>query len=473
MKPFDLSLYLVTDSSINRNLTNLVTEAVKGGVTMVQLREKDKTDTEIINLGRELLNILSPLRIPLIINDSPEIAKAVGANGVHLGARDGDPKRARELLGSDAIIGLSVESLENFDLLDLSSVDYLAASPVFHTPTKSDIAKPLTLAGLRKLRALTQLPIVAIGGIHLGNVKEVLGAGADGIAVVSAICHSNYLYESARALKKEMTPRVLTIAGSDSGGGAGIQADLKTMEALGCYGMSAITALTSQNTQAVKTIFSVSPAFIAEQIEMVFDDIGVDSVKIGMLFSAEIITAVANTLSKYKIKNIVVDPVMVAKSGDKLLQESAIKALKEQLLPLATIVTPNLPEAQVLTSLLQLQSKEEIEKCAEELLRYSASVVIKGGHSDNSHSVTDFYLDRTGERHWISNERIHTKNTHGTGCTFSAAIASHLAKGMEPFQAVCSAREYLQQAIGSGATRLIGKGSGPVDHAWKSRRDHR
>ncbi len=483
MKNLDLSLYLVTDSSLNPrfNLIELVSEAVQGGVTIVQLREKNKQSHEIVELGRALLKILKEKKIPLIVNDNPVIAKEIGASGVHLGANDTSPNYARQVLGKDAIIGLSIERLENFLNLDLSCVDYLAASPVFHTTTKGDIADPLGIEGLKQLRTKTSLPLVGIGGIHLHNASSVIAAGADGLAVVSAICNSDNprrsakefseMIRGARRVKAANTRvnRVLTIAGSDSGGGAGIQADLKTFEALQCYGMSAITALTAQNTKTVKSISAVAPSFVVEQIESVIEDIGVDAVKIGMLFSAEMITAVARTLERYKIKNIVLDPVMIAKSGDKLLQDSAVTALKECLLPLSSLVTPNLPEAMVLTGVDGIRDEKETEKASHELLKNCHAVILKGGHSSDPNTVKDFYEESSGKSHWITNPRVATSHTHGTGCTFSAAIAAYLASGYETFDAVLKAREYLQGAILSGATRKIGMGSGPVDHAWRTR----
>ncbi len=260
--------------------------------------------------------------------------------------------------------------------------------------------------------------------------------------------------------------RLLTIAGSDSGGGAGIQADLKTFSALGCYGMSVITALTAQNTLGVTAIHSVPTAFIARQIDAVVTDIGVDAVKIGMLATSEIIETVAERLGFYKLQPIVLDPVMTAKSGDRLLEESAIVALRNALLPLATVITPNLPEASILLG-RPIQTADEMKQAAKDLQALGAKhVLIKGGHLETAHS-RDCLLTADGATHWLDAPRIMTKNTHGTGCTLSSAIAAYLAKGFDIAEAVKFAKAYLTGALEHGATYTLGKGHGPVHHFYK------
>ncbi len=272
--------------------------------------------------------------------------------------------------------------------------------------------------------------------------------------------------------------RLLTIAGSDSGGGAGIQADLKTFSALGCFGMSVITALTAQNTHSVTGIHPVPPEFIRLQIDTVMEDIGVDAVKVGMLHSAEVIRTVANSLQSYPIPYIVVDPVMVAKGGAKLLQDEAVEALRTYLLPLATVITPNLPEARVLLGLDTNPSNREKDSdlaVLEHLGRQLASlgpkaVLVKGGHLQGSESSDVLYLAVEDRFVHFPSRRIPTQNTHGTGCTLSSAIAAYLAHGLPLEQAVGSAKEYLTQALIKGATYRLGNGHGPVHHFhafWK------
>ena len=258
--------------------------------------------------------------------------------------------------------------------------------------------------------------------------------------------------------------RVLTIAGSDSGGGAGIQADLKTFSALGCYGMSVITALTAQNTRGVTAIHAVPREFTISQMEAVFVDLGADAVKIGMLFSAELIETVAKQLKRFHAENIVVDPVMVAQSGDKLLRDDAIEAIKEHLMPLATVLTPNLPEASVLLN-RRIQTLEEMEQAGRDLAQYgSRSILLKGGHLEEKDSSDLLYMRAEDRSILLKGERIETNNNHGTGCTLSSAIASYLAKGQNLEEAVRHAKAYITEAIRAGADYRIGHGHGPVHH---------
>ncbi|CAM3608718.1 bifunctional hydroxymethylpyrimidine kinase/phosphomethylpyrimidine kinase [Parendozoicomonas haliclonae] len=263
------------------------------------------------------------------------------------------------------------------------------------------------------------------------------------------------------------TPIALTIAGSDSGGGAGIQADLKTFSALGAYGCSVITALTAQNTQGVQGIFDVTPEFIRAQMDSVFSDISVKAVKVGMLSQASVIHAVVEGL-KNQTELLVVDPVMVATSGDKLLQDDAIAALKESLIPMATVITPNLPEATVLLNQPVPQSMEEMEAMIEPLLALgSRSVLLKGGHLCNSEHGGEESVDlfHDGKAlHRLTSPRYHTENTHGTGCTLSSAITALLARGFELHAAVDYAKRYIANAIAHADELKIGHGHGPVHH---------
>ncbi len=261
--------------------------------------------------------------------------------------------------------------------------------------------------------------------------------------------------------------RVLTIAGSDSGGGAGIQADLKTISANGCYGMSVITALTAQNTLGVSGIHPVPVDFVRLQMEAVLSDIGTDAVKIGMLFSPELIQCVADQLRRFELKNIVLDPVMVATSGDKLLQDEAIEALKKYLIPLADIITPNLPEAEVLLG-RKIRTIEMLEQAAVDLADLGCSnILIKGGHREGEESDDLLYLGADKKSVLLHGFRINTNNTHGTGCTLSAAIAAYLAHGKSVEEAVRQAKEYITGAIIKGADYVTGKGHGPVHHFYK------
>lgn len=253
----------------------------------------------------------------------------------------------------------------------------------------------------------------------------------------------------------------LSIAGSDSCGGAGIQADIKTMTMNGVYAMSAITALTAQNTTGVTAISESSPEFLKQQIDAVFGDIYPDAVKIGMVSSAELIEVIAERLEHYGARNIVVDPVMVATSGSKLIKTEAVAVLMKRLLPLAVVVTPNIPEAEILSG-ISIRNKEEMAAAAKKIGdSYGCAVLCKGGHSV---SDADDFLYENGEFRWFEGKRIDNPNTHGTGCTLSSAIASNLAKGFELIEAVKLAKDYISGAL--AAMLDLGKGSGPIDHAF-------
>jgi hydroxymethylpyrimidine/phosphomethylpyrimidine kinase len=260
-------------------------------------------------------------------------------------------------------------------------------------------------------------------------------------------------------------PRVLSIAGSDSGGGAGIQADLKTFSALGCFGMTAITALTAQNTQGVRSIHAVPLQILADQIDAVVEDIGVDAVKIGMLHSADTVRTVAAALQRHGLRRVVLDPVMIATSGAKLIDDQAIEVLVRELFPLAAVVTPNLDEAALLVG-RPLASEADMEAAARELLQRGAqAVLVKGGHLAGE-TVSDLLLARGGQPIWLRAPRIASSNTHGTGCTLSSAIASQLALGADLAEAVIHARDFVRGALEAGAHVRTGAGSGPLNHGY-------
>jgi hydroxymethylpyrimidine/phosphomethylpyrimidine kinase len=265
-------------------------------------------------------------------------------------------------------------------------------------------------------------------------------------------------------------PRLLTIAGSDSGGGAGIQADLKTFAAHGAYGMSVIAALTAQNTREVRAVHEVPPEMVAAQIDAVLEDIGADAIKIGMLSSAAIVRAVADRL-RFHLKGraipVVLDPVMVAKSGDRLLRADAVEALRSDLLPLATLVTPNVPELEALTG-LAAGTEEERLAAARSLAARGPAVLAKGGHAAGE-EVVDLLLDREGRVHRFAHPRLHTPSTHGTGCTLSSAIAARLGAGEEMPRAVAGAIDYLAGALAAAYPLGNRDGHGPVNHLFELR----
>ncbi len=261
-------------------------------------------------------------------------------------------------------------------------------------------------------------------------------------------------------------PRVLTIAGSDSGGGAGVQADLKTFQELGCFGTSALTALTAQNTTGVHAVHELPPAFVRAQIDAVLGDIGADAVKIGMLSSAPIVEAVAESLRSFGIERLVVDPVCISKHGDALLRADAIGALKSEILPLAEVVTPNLGEVRALTG-VEVRGVSDLRAAAEAVHALGSRwVLVKGGHLPDDEDAADLLFD--GEREIrLSSRRLETRDTHGTGCTLSAAIAAFRASGKTVEESVRAAKDYVTGAIANGLR--LGRGIGPVDHGWARR----
>ncbi len=263
-----------------------------------------------------------------------------------------------------------------------------------------------------------------------------------------------------------MTSIALTIAGSDSGGGAGIQADIKTFSALGAYAASVITAITAQNTRGVTAVEDISVATIVAQMDAVFSDLAVNAVKIGMVSRIETIAAIAERLRRQSQLPVVLDPVMVATSGDRLLHEDAIETLRRELLPLATVVTPNLPEAALLTGTPIAGTEQEITRQAELILKAGAkAVLIKGGHGDGPESTDYLFADDTMQA--LSAPRVETKNDHGTGCTLAAAITAHLAMGRELQEAVGLAKDYLIGALDAGRGLAVGHGRGPVHHFYR------
>ncbi len=265
--------------------------------------------------------------------------------------------------------------------------------------------------------------------------------------------------------------KVLTIAGSDSGGGAGIQADIKAISACGCYAASAITAVTVQNTVGVEAVHAIPLDILEGQIAAVLSDIGADAVKIGMMHSAEVIDVVCRQLDRFNVKNVVVDPVMVATSGHRLIEQSAIESLKENLLPRARVITPNIPEAEILAG-VTITDQSQLSEMARKLsMGGRVSVLLKAGHLTEDRLTDILYNAETDEVIELTSQRLVTPNTHGTGCTLSSALAAMLAKGMDLNSAARAAKDYINEAIISGSRFEIGKGYGPVDHFFGLRKN--
>lgn len=471
-----LLLYAVTDQTWSnnkacegKNLYEQIKQALQGGVTCVQLREKNLDEESFINEALCIKKLCHAYNVPLIINDNLNVAIKSQADGIHVGQDDMSVGEIRKIMGPDFIIGATAKTVEQAIKAQKEGATYLGVGAVYPSPTKTNAIR-ITKDMLRQISSSVSIPTVAIGGITREKIPELSECEISGVALVSAIFASKDIMEECIALRCEIKKIVntqidintaLTIAGSDSSGGAGIQADIKTMITNGVYAMSAITALTAQNTQGVQAIMEVEPEFLGKQIDSVFTDIRPDAVKIGMVASAQLIKMIAGKLKYYSASNIVVDPVMIATSGARLINENAISTLCTELLPLATIITPNIPEAQVLAQ-ISINTKDDMIKAATIISnRYKCAVLCKGGHRINDANDLLFV---NGKYTWFNSKHIDNPNTHGTGCTLSSAIAANLAKGYDLSISVEKAKDYVSGALESMMD--LGKGSGPLNHAF-------
>lgn len=544
---FDLRAYFVVgpDDTKGRPVADVVAAALRGGATFIQLRAKHADARELTAMAEAIAAVIAQAgkadTVAFVIDDRVDAAwqcreLGIKVDGVHIGQDDMAPEQARALLGPDAIIGLSAETLPHIEAanaLPSGTIDYIGAGPLHYTATKPDAAAveadgtkhALGIAGAQLLCEASRYPVVVGGGVHADDVPALARTAAAGWFVVSAIAAADDPERATRELLQAWTavrgdarhgvatsaashpqsdvaappqcgaamfdvkqphglPPVLTVAGSDSSGGAGIQADLKTMLSNGVFGMSAITSLTAQNTTGVRAVQNADPAILADQIDAVFEDIPPMAVKIGMVSSAALIETIADRLTAHQARNIVLDPVMVATSGAKLIDDDAVAALTTRLFPLATVITPNMPETEALLAQAMQERTSEDDTESARLLsegirteadmetagrtlakHFGCAVLVKGGHGIKD--ANDVLVEPDGTATWFTSPRIDNPNTHGTGCTLSSAIASHLALGETLPQAVRSAKDYLTGAL---AEQLdLGHGSGPMDHAWRWR----
>ncbi len=461
-------VYLITDDSPKKQLLRKVKAALNGGVRLVQYRDKKRCATDKLQLAIELRQLCHQYKAMFIINDSVELAQQCQADGVHLGQSDDSINAARSALGNKALIGVSTRTVQMAQQAQLHGANYIGVGSIYPTATKQD-AVHIGIAGLKEIRAAVDIPIIAIGGIDNDGLAAVIQAGADGAAVISAIMSDSQPTLAARELViqfNQLLPwprgKVLTIAGSDSSGGAGIQADIKTITLLGSYASSAITALTAQNTHGVSAIHAPPSIFLRQQIEAVLSDIGSDVIKTGMLYSAEIIDIIADTLdstAEYSALPCVIDPVMIAKGGSNLLQQQAIDTFIQRLLPAAYLLTPNIPEAEVLTG-TKINDLTTMEQAAQQLHTMGArNVFVKGGHLGGDPVDVLLY---NGQIYHYSAPRIDTEHTHGTGCSSAACIATLLAQGIALPQALQTCKKFITRAI-TDAPQL-GHGHGPINH---------
>ncbi len=489
---FKYALYAITDRNIcgEDSLEAQVEAAIQGGASMVQIREKGIGFDDYVTRALALKEITSRYGVPLIINDDVKVAKAVDATGVHVGQSDMACLEARRYLGPKALIGVSVSDVEQAIKAEREGADYLGVGAVFPTGTKAD-AKQVSHDMVKRITQAVRIPVVAIGGIGHNNIDQLAGTGLAGVSVVSSIFASGKAFRTKEdtrrllsmtqevlGLKIKSVKTVLTIAGSDCSGGAGIQADLKTIAAHGLYGMSVLTALTAQNTCGVSAVHEVPADFVNAQLQAIFNDIKPDAIKIGMVSSGAIIRAIAvqlkTFLKMHSNVQVVIDPVMVATSGSKLISDGALASLKSQLLPLATLITPNIYEAELLSD-SKITTKEDMINATEAISQfYKGNTLIKGGHLEtcsddllylgDSHFVDTNFIDQPNRIIWFEQKRLETQNTHGTGCTLSSALACSLAEGISVQSGVKRAKAYVTGALYTGLE--LGKGNGPLHHGW-------
>ncbi len=456
-------LLLLTDRRLSpRPLVDTVRAAVDGGARAVVLREKDLPAAERVRLADGLRAVLPDDALLVLAGTS------VPGDALHLAAADAVPDPRPALLGRSCH--------DAAELAAAAGCDWVTLSPVFATATKPGYGPALRPAGLAALLGPGAPPAYALGGVDgPAAARACRQAGAYGVAVLGAVMRApdpgrRRRRSRRRARGGPVTPPVaLTIAGSDSGGGAGVQADLKAFAALGVFGTSALTALTAQSTTGVSGVLPVPGEFVVAQVEAVLADLPVAAVKTGMLGTLEVVRAVAGLAER--LPQLVVDPVMVASSGDRLLAAEAERAYVELLLPVATVLTPNLLEAQALLG-AAIGTLEEQRAAARELGALGPRVVVvKGGHAtaDSAGEAVDVVWDGTSL--WeLRAPRLPTGNTHGTGCTFAAATAAGLARGLPVAEALARAKAYVGRALAGGATWRLGAGHGPLDHLlWSER----
>ncbi len=457
-------LYLITDHG--GNLVGRVEAAISGGASVLQYRNKEKEYSSRLAECLELRSLCAAHGVIFIVNDDTRLSVESGADGVHLGQEDGAVAEARRILGLGKIIGVSTHTLEEAQKAEAEGADYIGFGAMYPTGSKEVRHMPGPTV-LESVRTKVSLPVVAIGGITRDNAGPVIDAGADAVAVISAVLsHPDPGLAAAELVllfnRRRSFPRgsVLTVAGSDSGGGAGIQADIKTITLLGGYASSAITALTAQNTMGVKAIHGIPASFVDDQLDAVFEDIPVDVVKTGMLYSSEIIETIADKLVAWRKRFVVLDPVMIAKGGSKLMGEDALRILIERLLPLAYLATPNIPEAEALTGIEIIDEASMIEAARSLHCLGAKNVLIKGGHLDADYSPDILFGGNDVRR--FATSRIDSANTHGTGCSFASAISALLAQGEPLPSAVAKAKKFITAAIRHAIP--LGKGHGPINH---------
>lgn len=459
-----MKLIVITRPDFFEGEAEWIEAMMRAGLPVLHLRKPAATAAET----EALLRAIAPeYRGRIVLHDHFELAERYALRGIHLNGRNPEPPA-----GYRGRISRSCHTLDEVRRYK-GRCEYVTLSPIFDSLSKRGYAAAFTAAQLAEARADGTIDerVIALGGITEENLEQVGRMGFGGAALLGTIWNAGDATAAAMKIGKMMTmtndktdvAKVLSIAGSDPSGGAGIQADIKTVTALGGYAATAITALTIQNTEGVRGVFPVPAATVAQQIAAVMEDIEPQAVKIGMVNDAEVVRAIAAAIRKYAPRHVVFDPVMVSTSGHSLIEKEVTGVLETELIPLATLITPNMSEAEVLWR-RRVGSIERMEEAAAELAgRYGTAVLVKGGHLPGE-MMCDV-LCHGGRISRFTALHIDTRNLHGTGCTLSSAIATLLAQGLSLEEAVEDAKRYVGCAIEAGSRMAIGHGNGPLWHA--------
>jgi hydroxymethylpyrimidine kinase/phosphomethylpyrimidine kinase/thiamine-phosphate diphosphorylase len=452
-------VYAIAPAAIRAGaLADWIPRLCAAGAGIVQLRDRDLPPAALRAAARACAEAARSYGALLIVNDDPLLAAEVGADGVHLGQDDGAIDWARGIVGPDAIVGRTTRGGAVLAAAQAEGADYASVSPLWATPTKPGRVPAGLGAAIAAARTAT-IPWFALGGLDPVRARRVAAVGATRVAAVREITEAPDPAAAVRGLVAclDTNPRVLAVAGSDSGGGAGLQADIKAISAAGGFPLTSVTALTAQSTIGVEAVHPVPPDFVAHQMRIVIGDLGVDAVKTGMLADAAVIEAVAGELGALDptlLVPVVVDPVLRAESGASLLAADALRTLRERLAPLATVLTPNLFEAQALA---EVEDDDAAELARRVHDRTGTAVVVTGGHGPSSADV----LCAEGQLHVIDGPRLDVPHTHGAGCTYASTLATLLGGGMALPEAAQEAKRAATAAVRAG--RSYGAGAGPVD----------